>query len=83
MLRDAVFAVLDAAQATELRSVAFPAISAGIFGYPPEEATQVIAQAVVNWLHTTPNDIVEVRLVGFNDEISALFVSALTEAQAA
>ena len=83
ILRDAVFAALDAAQATELRSLAFPAISAGIYGYPAEEATQVIAQAVVNWLHATPNDLVEVRLVGFNDEISADFASALTATKAA
>jgi putative ATPase len=77
ILRDAVFAALDAAAGHELRSIAFPAISAGIYGYPPEEATAVIAEAVAGWLETNPNDLVEVRLVGFSDEIAASFARAL------
>lgn len=83
LLRDAVFAALDAATEYELGSVAFPAISAGIFGYPPEQATRVIAQAVVNWLRTTPNQLIEVRLVGFSDQMATMFAEGLTEAQAA
>lgn len=77
MLRDAVFAALDACGEHNLTSIAFPAISAGVFGYPPAEATAVIAQAVVSWLQATPNSLVEVRLVGYSDEISDLFAEAL------
>lgn len=83
MLRDAVFAALDATGRHNLASLALPAISAGIFGYPPAEATAVITSAVVNWLESTPNSLVEVRLVGFNEEISDDFATALTAARAA
>ena len=83
MLRDAVFAALDAASEHDLTSIAFPAISAGIFGYPPAEATSVIVHAVVNWVRSTPNELVEIRLVGFNEEISDDFAAALTAAMAA
>lgn len=83
MLRDAVFAALDAATAHGLSSIAFPAISAGIFGYPPEEATAVIANSVANWLEATPDGLVEVRLVGYSDEIANLFADAVTAVRAA
>ena len=38
-LRAAVCGALDAAADVGARSLAFPAISAGIYGYPPDEAT--------------------------------------------
>jgi len=83
MLRDATFAALDAAEAHGLKSLAFPAISAGIFGYPSAEATVVIAEAIVKWLESTPNELVEIRLVGFSDEVAGYFAEALTSHQAA
>ncbi len=83
ILRDATFAALDAAAEHGLKSVAFPAISAGIFGYPPEEATQVLTRAVSAWLESTPNDLVEIRLVGFSEELAKLFAKALSTTKAA
>jgi O-acetyl-ADP-ribose deacetylase (regulator of RNase III) len=77
MLRDAVFAALDAAVEHELKSLAFPAISAGVFGYPPEEATKVLTDSVIKWLQATPNEIVEIRLVGFSNELAELFARAI------
>lgn len=82
MLRDAVFAALDAAVDHEFQSIAFPAISAGIFGYPPDEATKVITSAVINWLEATPDGLVEVRLVGYSDDIANHFSKALEAAHA-
>ena len=43
-LAAAVIAALDAALAVDAHSVALPAISAGIFGYPRHEAAAVIAR---------------------------------------
>jgi len=39
-------ASLDLLRAAGGRSIAFPAISTGIFGYPPEEATRIAVAAV-------------------------------------
>ncbi len=66
MLRDATRAALEASAAIAARSVAFPAISAGIFRYPRAEATGVMAAAVVDWLAEHPGVIEEVRLVGYD-----------------
>jgi putative ATPase len=66
MLHDATLAALDAAAFIDARSVAFPAISAGIFGYPRAEATRLIASTVVDWLTENEGVVEEVRLVGYD-----------------
>lgn len=44
----------------EAESVAFPAISTGIFGYPPAEATKVAVATVRAWLaaHSWPRNVI-------------------------
>lgn len=76
-LRDAVAAALDAADAAGTTSIAFPAISAGTFGYPRQEATTVIAAEVRSWLQRSDRKIEEVRLVGFDEATADDFAAAL------
>lgn len=77
LLRRAVVAALDAARNLEARSVALPAISAGIFGYPRREATRVIAQAVADWLEADPGTVREVILVGYDQATATDFREAV------
>ncbi|MCP3976051.1 MAG: macro domain-containing protein [bacterium] len=77
LLRSATTAALDAAVEHDLGSIALPAISAGIFGYPPQEATSVVAHAVVDWLGSNPSSMTEVRLVGFSKSMAEMFAEAL------
>src|SRR3954454_4960317 len=56
-------------------SVAFPAVSTGIFGYPIAEAAKV---AVVT-LRDTPTDVAEARLVCFNDATWDAYQAVLGE----
>lgn len=56
-----------------LKTVAFPAISTGVYGYPLEEAAQVSSQAVGKFLASEPS-IEEVRLVFFNRSDAAVFL---------
>jgi O-acetyl-ADP-ribose deacetylase (regulator of RNase III) len=51
LLASAVRAALQMADDHELESIALPAISTGIFGYPMEEAAQVMLQAALAYLH--------------------------------
>jgi len=76
-LRRAVTAALDAALGLEASSVALPAISAGIYGYPPEEATLVIATEVAAWLGAHPGSFTDVRLVAFGANTADAFRAAL------
>jgi O-acetyl-ADP-ribose deacetylase len=54
---------LDVAQAQGCRSVAFPAISTGVYGYPMEEAAEASLGAVVSWLRGRPGEMDLVRVV--------------------
>ncbi len=78
MLADAVTAALVAGAGAGARSLALPAISSGIFGYPRNEATAVIARTVVGWLESNPGKLDEVRLVGWDEGTAADFAAGLT-----
>lgn len=77
LLTQAVRAALDAAADHDSGSVALPAISAGIFGYPPDEATRVIAAACVDWLAAHDGSVADVVLVGYDDETAGLFADGV------
>lgn len=55
------------------RSVAFPAIATGSYGFPPEEAAEI----AVRTLRSTPADVELIRLVAFDEETYDLLRTAL------
>ena len=57
-----------------LGTIAFPAISTGIYGFPREEAARVASGAIAGFLasHELPR---EVRLVFFSEEDAKVFLS--------
>jgi O-acetyl-ADP-ribose deacetylase (regulator of RNase III) len=75
-LTEAVRAALDASDALGAASIALPAISAGIYGYPPDAACRVIVEAVENWL-AERGSVSEIRLVAFGGDIAEHFRRAL------
>jgi putative ATPase len=81
LLRAAVKAALDTAAVRKYRTVALPAISAGIFGYPMTEATGVIVSEAVVWAEANPGSLDEIRLVGFDETTAAAFEACLEEAR--
>lgn len=56
-----------------LTSVAFPAISTGVFGYPREEASEVASKTIENFL-ATDRQLKEVRLVFFQEQDAGVFI---------
>lgn len=77
LLRLAVRAALDAAAAQGCRTVALPAISGGIFGYPLGEAAAVIASEGAAWAREHPGSLDEIRLVGFDPAAEEAFAAGL------
>ncbi len=51
----------------DVKTISFPSISTGIYGYPLEEAAEIAVKTLANWLrnHTEPVRIV--KLVQFSD----------------
>lgn len=56
-----------------LQSIAFPAISTGVYGYPPAEAASSASQAILEFL-ATDNHLNEVRLVFFKQSDVNVFL---------
>ena len=78
MLAAAVLAALDTVDEIEETSVAVPAISAGIYGYPADEATAVIAGAADEYLASEGGSLRSVRLVGFEAIMTERFAAAIS-----
>jgi len=57
------------------RSVAFPAISTGVYGYPMAPATQLAVETV----RSTSADVELIRFVCFNDEALSAYEATLAE----
>jgi len=56
-----------------LTSVAFPAISTGVYGYPRAEAAEVASRTIENFL-STDRQLKEVRLVFFQSSDAEIFL---------
>ena len=67
---------LEIAVAHGVRTIAFPAISCGVFGFPPDRAA-AIAVAEVSAFLATDDGLESVLLVAFEAEIHAALASAL------
>jgi O-acetyl-ADP-ribose deacetylase (regulator of RNase III) len=76
-LAAAVTAALDIAHERGLRTLAFPLISSGSRGYPPDLAATVITGAIEGWLAEHPDALAEVRLVGFDRKHAEMFAECL------
>ena len=81
LLREAVRAALDASAATGARTVAMPAISTGIFGYPLKAAAEVIASECVRWTAEKPDRLSLIKLVGYDRRAADAFHIGLDRAQ--
>ncbi len=67
---------LEIATAHDLRSVAFPAISCGVYGYPLQDAARIAVSTVHGYLSTHEN-IELVRFVLFTPDAFETFQQAL------
>lgn len=76
-LRSAVRSALARAEERGLQSVALPAISTGIFGYPKAEGCRVIVEETTAHLRGAVRSIRLVRLVSIDEETASLFVAGL------
>ena len=70
---------LTLARANAIETIAFPAISCGVYGYPLDEAARIAVQTIRAFVreHATPR---EVLLVCFTPEVRAAYTRALQTA---
>ena len=73
-------AALDVARRHSLRTLAFPAISTGIFGYPMAEAAHVAAATVAERLRAEPDAFERIVFVCFDGPATEVFAAAVEAA---
>lgn len=78
-LSDAVTGSLRAADELQCASIAFPAISTGIFGFPKERAARVTRKAIEDYFAENPGSGIQiVKLVLFDQSTADVFLGAWT-----
>ena len=65
---------LEVADGLRARSVAFPAIATGVYGFPPRLAAQI----AVATIRSSPTAVERVRLVAFDEATRGLLAAALS-----
>lgn len=75
LLRNCYWNSLELARANDLHSIAFPAISTGVFGYPLEAATEIALKTVSDWLKINPYYGMAILFVGFSEQTTEMYKS--------
>jgi O-acetyl-ADP-ribose deacetylase (regulator of RNase III) len=75
-LRKATRSALERTQEKKIRSVAFPAISTGIFGFPLDRAAEIMIKAVGDFL-TMPSSLKLIIFALFDKEAYHIFTQEL------
>ena len=61
----------------DVHSIAFPAISTGVYGYPKEEACNVAVKTVIDWLENNAGYDMKVVFSCFDERTADLYKANL------
>ncbi len=78
-LRNAYAHSLELARDEGLRTVAFPSISTGAYGFPIEDAAVIALNTLVGFVRENPGAFDEVRMVLFSDDDYAVYEERFEE----
>ncbi len=79
-LESAIRSSLELAEQKGLKTLSFPAVSAGIFGFPKDRCARIIVKTIISYLKSHPEgSLVRVDACLFGSEMVQHFLSALRE----
>lgn len=78
-LRNATLNSLELADKYKVESIAFPAISTGIFGYPKDKCADIMLSTIVKYLSEKKTNLKRVILCLYDDETYRIFEAKLNE----
>lgn len=67
-LRNCYYNSLELAKAYDIHSIAFPAISTGVYGYPMQEAAEIALTAIRDWLQENSEYEMQVIMSCFSQQ---------------
>jgi putative ATPase len=74
LLRNAVWNSLKMAQEQGFASIALPAISSGIFGFPKDRCAQILVQTALDFCAQEPaSSVRDIRFIVYDDPTTAVF----------
>lgn len=76
LLRSCYVKSLDLARHHGLRSIAFPSISTGAYGYPIETAAQVAVDSIRAWVSENPSPL-DITFCCFSEQDLGVYIDAL------
>ncbi|MCF8885206.1 MAG: macro domain-containing protein [Aigarchaeota archaeon] len=76
-LRSATLSALELADKHRVESIAFPAISTGIFGYPKDKCAEVMLTAIIDYLKSKKTGLKKIILCLYDDETYRIFEETL------
>ncbi|KAI6191731.1 Macro domain protein [Aphelenchoides bicaudatus] len=77
LLRDCYWNSLELAKKNNIKSIAFPCISTGVYSYPNDQACDVAVDTVKDWLKENPEAIDDVLFCCFLDVDAELYEKKL------
>lgn len=73
LLRSCYWNSLALARAHGLHTIAFPAISTGVYGYPKEAAAEIALMTIREWFDAHPDAGMRVTIVSFSAQDDAVY----------
>ena len=73
LLRSCYRNSLELARAHGLHTIAFPAISTGVYGYPKEAAAEIVLITIWEWFDVHPDAGMRVTIVSFSAQDDAIY----------
>ncbi|HEY0214913.1 MAG TPA: macro domain-containing protein, partial [Cellulomonas sp.] len=70
---------LDVAVEVGARTVAVPAVSAGVYGWEPRRVAEIAVAAVREWVAARPSALDEITFVLLSPEVHVQFLAELGE----
>ena len=67
-LRNCYYNSMELAKAHHIHSIAFPAISTGVYGYPMQDAAEIALTTIKNWLYENQDYELQVILSCFSQQ---------------
>ena len=73
LLRSCYWNSLALARTHGLHTIAFPAISTGVYGYPKEAAAEIALMTIREWFDAHPDADIRVTIVSFSAQDDAIY----------
>lgn len=69
---------LNLARENKIHSIAFPAISTGVYGYPKKDAAKIAIDTINKWFYDNLNYEIKVIMSCFNQEMYDIYMEVLS-----